>query len=213
MATPPRESDVRLEEFKQSFGASTASQDLLGAAEILLRHALAERQSRAHPDGNINTPHAPGAVVLRMAAFEAFLNETLGILEFGFTGPKVKDLARFSIVKKYKDLFAIQKIRPCAETTELRLANSARNEVVHYYPRDRKVAKAMIELERRGLLIPSNFIGHGLESYALALWVFDVTHQYAVDLADALQVVTEAFFVPNLLPLAQNFNVPASLRI
>lgn len=201
-------------EFEASSGGGSASQDLLSAANMLLLLALHERPNRAHPPGNINTQYAPGAVMLRMAGFEAFLNEGLAVLEdpFGKT-PKMKHLAALPFLDKYKAIFQLQTAQPAPNTDELDVAIHARNEVVHYLPRDRSQSKTLSELDRRGLLIPSNFIGHGLESYNLALWVFKVTQRYAVDLANALQNIPNTFFAPQLIYLSKNFEIPPKLRI
>jgi hypothetical protein len=122
-----------------------------------------------------------GTIILAVTAFDVWLNELL--LDPSLTPEQTRKQLDESTVSRYRFLHQHYQCSPPADTSDLEVVASVRNEIVHHFVRpDVTIFPDWYDaLQTRGLLIThpkapavDYSVTQKLSSYPLAYWVFEV---------------------------------------
>ncbi len=169
---------------------------LVDSARLLLLKAQADRERRE--DENFLTVHGPGAIVLTVTAFEAFINAVLrSCLRMSTVNESTLEqlIRNDSLTEKFRLTPKLATGGPELAYEDVVLMQQVRNEVVHWYPRavgKTGVPEWLQPLADRGLLYT---LGAGdkdigwldkLLSFQLARWCGQTAASATKQFADAL---------------------------
>ena len=172
---------------------SNLSASLLACAESELSDALADRgPGKAHTVDNHWSPHSVGSILVLIAGFEAWLNESTLLLEHCCAG--LREKANSSVREKYREIPKAITGKSASVSRDLDLLLTVRDEVAHFLPMtvEGGVPEWLSDLQSRGLFITSPRadadydFGAKLASYALAYWAWETVSQAVADFLQAL---------------------------
>ena len=171
------------------------SADILLAAQIMLGLALEDRKdNRNPPQNNHQSKHSIGSILLLIAGFESWLNESLAYLSAQYES-KLRERGKDGTLGKYKYLceWCISPHTSPINQKEfdkieknLYIALEVRNEIAHAMPLPTgyswDLPPELIGLHTAGLLITTGneksdySLPQKLRSYALAYWCWEVVN-------------------------------------
>jgi hypothetical protein len=182
---------------------SSLSSSLLTCAESELRDALADRRpGKAHTGDNHWSPHSVGSILLLIAGFEAWLNESTLLL-----APRcgcLREKANLPLRDKYREIPEAVTGKSPGVSRDLALLLTVRNEIAHFLPIivEHNVPGWLSELQSRGLFLtsatrkPDYDFATKLGSYALAYWAWETVSRAVADFLEALRPLGPEASVP-----------------
>jgi hypothetical protein len=171
----------------------TTSQSLATCAVAQLALSLEDRhRGYSRWPNNHYSDHALGAILLIVAAFEAWLNES--VRQLWLTGPRMA-LAEKGIVERYETRAYESSGSTFSALSDLSVLVDVRHEIEHFLPRAVDAPNGLppwlAQLIERGYLIDSRIpgatpLGERFKSYGLAYWAFETVRSAAFALEQPL---------------------------
>jgi hypothetical protein len=166
----------------------------LACAESELSFALADRgPGKARTADNHWSPHSVGSILLLIAGFEAWLNESTQLLDHRCAC--LRKMANETLKGKYRKIPKAITGKTPGVSRDLDLLLNVRNEIAHFLPIivEDTVPEWLSELQSRGLFITSPTAGPDydfavkLGSYALAYWAWETVSRAVADFLEVLR--------------------------
>lgn len=191
----------RVQEFvsQQQGSQVPLSMNLVTATCVLLAKSLEVRKGGVwKTKDNHAADCAPGAIVMAVSAFDAWLNEIAGFPGAIPSQQRLSELIEMTTKAKYRALARATTGIEIADAADLGLLIDVRNEIVHFLPYIQRidsgetVPERLGALEKKKLLIISGdpsadfHFSQKLCSYALAYWACETTRTAAETLAEVL---------------------------
>lgn len=202
------------------------SHNLLHSAHVLLGNALEERKQPVwRTRSNHSTWFAPAIVLTVLTAFDAWINELIGVARVtsSISIDQIGPLIDKPLADRYRDAAKHFAGKRLTTPNDLKLLSTVRHEIVHFLPYVQDIAYGntvpewLMNLEKRQLLIESGnpyadfHLSQKLCSYALAYWACETAFSAAHEFASFLNANVPPFANADNFAFYQSLSAPADL--